>query len=92
MWHWRGLSADGSVIELRDLPLLDLPHGKRGSGVAKLRAERLAWQPERIAQALQATRVTGRLDRRSFKWQGKTLNLLLDVGAIRMPRSIWFGA
>jgi dihydrofolate synthase/folylpolyglutamate synthase len=30
--------------------------------------------------ALLATRVVGRLDRRSFDWHGKRLNLLLDVG------------
>ncbi|WP_047280784.1 bifunctional tetrahydrofolate synthase/dihydrofolate synthase [Pseudomonas lundensis] len=80
VWHWRGLSADGSVIELRDLPLLDLPMENAALALQSYALSGLPWQPERIAQALQATRVTGRLDRRSFKWQGKTLNLLLDVG------------
>jgi dihydrofolate synthase/folylpolyglutamate synthase len=40
----------------------------------------LPWESGQIVQALQATRVVGRLDRRSFDWQGKRLNLLLDVG------------
>jgi dihydrofolate synthase/folylpolyglutamate synthase len=40
----------------------------------------LPWNAQQIVAALQATRVVGRLDRRSFDWNGKRLNLLLDVG------------
>jgi dihydrofolate synthase/folylpolyglutamate synthase len=40
----------------------------------------LPWQPTQIREALSATRVTGRLDRREITWQGKPLKLLLDVG------------
>ena len=40
----------------------------------------LPWDARQIADALQATRVTGRLDRRHLNWRGKSLTLLLDVG------------
>src|SRR3546814_20628133 len=40
----------------------------------------LSWHTGQIVEALQATRVVGRLDRRQFDWHGKRLNLLLDVG------------
>ncbi|MGH8463388.1 MAG: glutamate ligase domain-containing protein, partial [Pseudomonas sp.] len=30
--------------------------------------------------ALQSTRMVGRLDRRAFRWQGKSLTILMDVG------------
>ena len=80
VWHWRGLSAEGRVIELRDLPLLDLPMENAALAVQGYALSGLPWQPESIARALKATRVTGRLDRRSFTWHGKTLSLLLDVG------------
>ena len=40
----------------------------------------LPWHEASIRSALLNTRVTGRLDRRSFEWQGKQLHLLLDVG------------
>lgn len=40
----------------------------------------LPWQAPALVAALQQTRVAGRLDRRRLSWQGRTLNLLLDVG------------
>ena len=80
VWHWKGQSAAGSSLELRDLPLLDLPMENAALAVQAYALTDLPWQPERIVQALLDTHVTGRLDRRRFNWQGKTLNLLLDVG------------
>src|SRR5690606_11175878 len=38
------------------------------------------WQPERVADALLQTRVTGRLDRRRLRSKGQNVPLLLDVG------------
>ena len=80
VWHWRGLDAQGQLIELRDIPLLDLPMENAALAVQAYALSGLPWQPERIVAALAGTRITGRLDRRQFNWKGKTLNVLLDVG------------
>lgn len=80
VWHWRGLNGQGEVLELHDLPLLDLPLENAALAVQAYALLPLPWQPERIAAALLATRVVGRLDRRALQWQGKTLTVLLDVG------------
>jgi dihydrofolate synthase/folylpolyglutamate synthase len=79
-WHWRGLTAAGQVLELHDLPLLDLPMENAALALQAYAVLDMAWQPERLAAALRATQVTGRLDRRQLKWRGKQLSLLLDVG------------
>ena len=79
-WQWRGLDAQGNQVELRDLPLLDLPMENAALALQAYAVMQLPWQPEVISQALQQTRVTGRLDRRMLNWQGKSLTLLLDVG------------
>ena len=79
-WHWRGLNGQGEVLELHDLPLLDLPLENAALAVQAYALLALPWQPEQIAAALLATHVVGRLDRRVLQWQGKTLTLLLDVG------------
>ena len=80
VWHWRGLDAQGQLLELRDIPLLDLPMENAALAVQAYALSGLPWQPERIVAALAATRITGRLDRRQFNWKGKTLSVLLDVG------------
>ncbi|MFZ2318317.1 MAG: bifunctional tetrahydrofolate synthase/dihydrofolate synthase [Pseudomonas sp.] len=79
-WHWRGLNGQGEVLELHDLPLLDLPLENAALAVQAYALLALPWQPEQIAAALLATHVVGRLDRRVLQWQDKTLTLLLDVG------------
>ncbi|MEK1907102.1 MAG: bifunctional tetrahydrofolate synthase/dihydrofolate synthase, partial [Pseudomonas sp.] len=79
-WHWHGLNAEGLVLQLNDLPLLDLPMENAALALQAYAVLGLPWQPERLVAALQRTRVTGRLDRRSFSWRGKPLSLLLDVG------------
>ncbi|SDA25732.1 dihydrofolate synthase / folylpolyglutamate synthase [Pseudomonas sp. NFPP10] len=79
-WQWRGLDAQGKPVELQDLPLLDLPMENAALALQVYLLTGLPWQPERISAALRQTRVTGRLDRRQVDWQGKRLNLLLDVG------------
>ncbi len=80
VWHWRGLNGQGEVLELHDLPLLDLPLENAALAVQAYALLTLPWQPEHIVAALLATRVVGRLDRRTLQWQGKTLPVLLDVG------------
>ncbi|MGV8918587.1 MAG: bifunctional tetrahydrofolate synthase/dihydrofolate synthase [Pseudomonas sp.] len=79
-WHWRGRDALGQLIELHDLPLLDLPMENAALALQAYLLMDLPWQPEKIREALSATRITGRLDRREINWHGKPLKLLLDVG------------
>jgi dihydrofolate synthase/folylpolyglutamate synthase len=79
-WHWFGTGADGQRVELRDLPLLDLPMQNAALALQAYLLLGLPWHDASIRQALSSTRVTGRLDRRSFEWQGKPLHVLLDVG------------
>lgn len=79
-WHWRGLDAGGQPLALHDLPLLDLPMDNAALALQAYALMDLPWQPERIAQALRRTRVVGRLDRRVVRYQGKSVEVLLDVG------------
>ncbi len=79
-WHWRGLTKEGEVLELHDLPLLDLPMENAALALQAYALLDLPWQSERIGKALQRARVVGRLDRRRIDWDGKPLTLLLDVG------------
>ncbi|MES2869966.1 MAG: bifunctional tetrahydrofolate synthase/dihydrofolate synthase [Pseudomonadota bacterium] len=80
VWHWQGRDAQGQFVELRDLPLLDLPMENAALALQAYALTDLPWQPERIVESLLGTQVVGRLDRRQFNWRGKALNLLLDVG------------
>lgn len=79
-WSWYGLNDHGEVLRLSQLPLLDLPMENAALALQVYAVMQLPWQPEAISKALLQTRVTGRLDRRMFNWQGKSLTLLLDVG------------
>lgn len=79
-WHWRGVTLSGEALRLHDLPLLDLPMENAALALQGYALLDLPWQPDQLVTALQRTRVTGRLDRRTVNWQGKTLTLLLDVG------------
>jgi len=79
-WHWRGVDGQGGAVELRNLPLLDLPMENAALALQAYRLLGLPWDDAQIVEALNATRVVGRLDRRTFTWQGKRLNVLLDVG------------
>ncbi|CAN7346912.1 bifunctional tetrahydrofolate synthase/dihydrofolate synthase [Aquipseudomonas alcaligenes] len=79
-WHWRGLDRNGQGRQLHDLPLLDLPLENAALALQAYALLDQPWDEAVITQALQATRVTGRLDRRALNWRGKSLTLLLDVG------------
>ncbi|WDY56511.1 bifunctional tetrahydrofolate synthase/dihydrofolate synthase [Pseudomonas sp. PSKL.D1] len=80
VWHWRGTQADGSQVALRDLPLLDLPMENATLALQAYLLMGMPWDAGCIRQALLDTRITGRLDRRVVNWQGKRVELLLDVG------------
>jgi len=79
-WSWRGTAADGAQVELRDLPLLDLPMENATLALQAYLLMGLPWDAAQVRQALLDTRITGRLDRRLLNWQGKPVELLLDVG------------
>ncbi|AIG02017.1 dihydrofolate:folylpolyglutamate synthetase [Pseudomonas fluorescens] len=79
-WSWRGVDARGRAVELHGLPLLNLPMENAALALQAYLLLDLPWNAGQIADTLQRTRVVGRLDRRSFEWQGKRLSLLLDVG------------
>ncbi|MGL5999575.1 MAG: bifunctional tetrahydrofolate synthase/dihydrofolate synthase [Pseudomonas proteolytica] len=79
-WSWRGVDARGLGVELHGLPLLNLPMENAALALQAYLLLDLPWNAAQIADTLQRTQVVGRLDRRSFQWQGKRLNLLLDVG------------
>ncbi|UOB22384.1 bifunctional tetrahydrofolate synthase/dihydrofolate synthase [Pseudomonas orientalis] len=79
-WQWSGRDARGQQMALHDLPLLNLPMENAALALQAYLLLDLPWNVEQIAATLLATRIVGRLDRRTVEWQGKRLNLLLDVG------------
>ncbi|UZA70222.1 bifunctional tetrahydrofolate synthase/dihydrofolate synthase [Pseudomonas viridiflava] len=78
-WDWRGI-AHGEVIELRDLPLLDLPMQNAALAVQAFALLGYPLNHQIVSEALAQTLLVGRLDRRTVHWQGRALTLLLDVG------------
>ncbi|WP_060508142.1 bifunctional tetrahydrofolate synthase/dihydrofolate synthase [Pseudomonas sp. NBRC 111124] len=79
-WDWRGVTADGKPVALHGLPLLDLPMENATLALQAYLLMGLPWEAGQIRQALLDTRITGRLDRRQLTWQGRAVELLLDVG------------
>ncbi len=79
-WQWYGVSAEGQPLQLEGLPLLDLPMENAALALQAYALMALPWQREQLVDALLRTRVSGRLERRTLQWQGKSLTLLLDVG------------
>ncbi|KLJ13895.1 MULTISPECIES: bifunctional tetrahydrofolate synthase/dihydrofolate synthase [Pseudomonas] len=79
-WNWRGTAADGAPVELNGLPLLDLPMENAALALQAYLLMGLPWDAAQVRQALLDTRITGRLDRRQLVWQGRPVELLLDVG------------
>ncbi|WP_024645687.1 bifunctional tetrahydrofolate synthase/dihydrofolate synthase [Pseudomonas syringae] len=78
-WDWRGV-AQGKQVELLGLPLLDLPMQNAALALQLYALLGYPLQSATVGQVLARTRLAGRLDRRVVHWQGKRLNLLLDVG------------
>lgn len=79
-WHWCGQDSGGNPLELRNLPILALPLENAALALQAFALLKPSWQPERLIESLQNTRVTGRLDRRTIRWKGRDLSILLDVG------------
>lgn len=78
-WDWRGV-VDGRPQELRGLPLLELPMPNAALAIQAFAQMGYPLEAVAVGRALAGTRLAGRLDRRVVHWQGKKLNLLLDVG------------
>jgi dihydrofolate synthase / folylpolyglutamate synthase len=79
-WHWRGTDVEGKALEMRDLPMLTLPLENAALALQVIALIDSPWQPELLGEALQDTRITGRLDRRTLQWRGVSLSIMLDVG------------
>ena len=79
-WHWRGVDAGGQSLELNELPLLDLPMENAALALQAFALLGLPWRVPALVDALRQARIAGRFDRRRASWQGRSLNLLLDVG------------
>lgn len=79
-WSWRGVGADGALIELHDLPLCTLPMENAALALQAFVMTGIAWSADRVRQAIGATRLLGRLDRRLVCWNGREVPLMLDVG------------
>ncbi len=90
-WDWRGV-AHGEQVELRGLPLLDLPMQNAALALQAFALLGYPLQTDAVGRVLAQTRLAGRLDRRTVSWQGKRLNLLLDVGHNPMRRNFWSNA
>ena len=79
-WHWQGRDRAGLALQLRDLPLLDLPLENAALALQAFAWLDQPWSAAALKTALLATRVVGRLDRRTIRYKGRELSLLLDVG------------
>ncbi|WP_349616621.1 bifunctional tetrahydrofolate synthase/dihydrofolate synthase [Azotobacter salinestris] len=79
-WGWRGCNATGDRLELEGLSPLDLPVESAALALQIYALLDLSWEVGSIVQALSATHLSGRLERRQMCWQGKNLSFLLDVG------------
>ncbi len=79
-WQWYGLNTEGQPLRLENLPLLNLPMENAALALQAYALMALPWQREQLVEALLRTKVSGRLERRTLQWRGKSLTLLLDVG------------
>lgn len=78
-WQWRGVDAQGQVLTLNDIPLLDLPMENAALALQVYAVLGLSWQPEALLHALLKAQMVGRLQPLEVLYQGRTLQLLLDV-------------
>jgi len=78
-WHWRGLNQQGEPVQLQNIPLLDLPIENAALALQVYAALGLPWQPQALRSALLAAQMPGRLQKLEVSWQGRTVQLLLDV-------------
>lgn len=79
-WNWTGRDWHGNALAYSELPQLSLPLENAACALQTLALIPDAVWPEHPEQALQSTQITGRLDRRQARYQGRNLSLMLDVG------------
>lgn len=78
-WHWRGVDAQGQPVQLQDIPLLDLPIENAALALQIYALLGLSWQTSALLAGLSAARMTGRLQQLQLDYQGRTLQMMLDV-------------
>lgn len=78
-WHWRGINAKHEPIELQSIPLLDLPIENAALALQVYALLDMPWQPERIIESLQSTKLTGRLQVIKLPYKNQQRTLILDV-------------
>lgn len=79
-WQWQGTTKSGKTIELNNIPLLDLPIDNAAVALQVFALLDLPWHFESINNALINTKLLGRLQKQSIYFNGKQIDLLLDVG------------
>ncbi len=78
-WHWRGLDGQGHAIHLQNIPLLSLPTENAAVALQVYALLDLPWQPQVVIDALSQASMQGRLQNITVQWQGRSLQLMLDV-------------
>lgn len=78
-WHWRGVDSQGQPVQLHDIPLLGLPIENAAVALQVYALLDLGWNTQSVLQGLSAAYIQGRLQELTLPWQGKNLELMLDV-------------
>ena len=78
-WHWRGVDAQGQPAQLQNIPLLSLPVENAALALQIYALLDLPWQTAALLAGLSAARMTGRLQALQLDYQGRTLQIMLDV-------------
>ena len=78
-WSWQGVDAQGQALQLKDIPLLNLPIENAALALQVYAALDLPWQVDTLLQGLQSAYIAGRLQKVDILYQGRKLQLLLDV-------------
>lgn len=78
-WSWQGVDGQGQSLSLTDLPLLNLPVENAALALQVYALLDLPWRAADIQRGLSAAYITGRLQKIELNYQGRILQLLLDV-------------
>ncbi len=79
-WDWQGVDRHGQPVHLRNLPLLELPIENAAVALQAFYLLEAAPDEEAVIRGLRSARLTGRFDRRRALYEGRSVQLLLDVG------------
>lgn len=78
-WHWRGVDQHGQPIQLQALPMLTLPVENAALALQVYALLGLNWDQAQLSAGLSKARMPGRLQAVQIEWQGRRVQLLLDV-------------